>query len=182
MEASHKADLSQWTTIDIDNFEIRANGGKTFKSREAIEVGNYNILLDGISPELYDSTKHSYESSHDLFRGAFTEGFPWELISIFSGPPKVAFSFRHWGLFNGEYEGNQGNGEIVNMYGFCVVGVTDKLKVQSIQVYYKPEEFIEALQGKKSVEKLNKAEGFIGGSCPFMKAMKNDSPLNKLEK
>lgn len=34
---------------------------------------------------LYDSSAHTFKSSHDLFRSAFNEGFPWELMEVFSG-------------------------------------------------------------------------------------------------
>ena len=44
-EASHKADLSQWKTIDHDNYCISVNGGETMPGCEAKELGNYNVLM-----------------------------------------------------------------------------------------------------------------------------------------
>ena len=29
--------------------------------------------------------------------GGSKAAFPWELLEVFSGPPKVAFTWRHWG-------------------------------------------------------------------------------------
>lgn len=44
----------------------------------------------------------SFESSHQLFRGAFSDGvFPWEVLKVLSGPPHVVFTWRHWGKFEG---------------------------------------------------------------------------------
>jgi hypothetical protein len=37
-------------------------------------------------------------SSHDAFHDAFA-AFPWEVLDVFSGPPKVAFTWRHWAEF-----------------------------------------------------------------------------------
>lgn len=60
-------------------------------------MGNYNELFQGIDDDtLYSSSDHALESSHNLFRSAFTSGFPWELLEVLAGPPKVVFSWRHW--------------------------------------------------------------------------------------
>ena len=72
---------------------------------------------------LYDASKHSFESSHHVFQGAFPDGFPWEVLDVFSGPPKVAFTWRHWGTFTGSYEGQRGKGEVIELYGFTVATV-----------------------------------------------------------
>ncbi|GAY33562.1 hypothetical protein CUMW_284260, partial [Citrus unshiu] len=45
--------------------------------------------------------EETFKSSHDAFRSAFPRGFAWELISVYSGPPMVAYKFKHWGLFKG---------------------------------------------------------------------------------
>ena len=72
-----------WQTIDRDSFTLRANHQRTFTAREAIEVGSYNALMQ--NQPLYNSNKHTFESSHELFRSAFSEGFAWELLEVFSG-------------------------------------------------------------------------------------------------
>jgi hypothetical protein len=91
MEASHKKDFSQWTTVDHANYKIRANGGKFFSGEESKEKGNYNVLLVDCPKHIYDANKEDFKSSHDLFRNAFSKGFPWELIEVFSGPPNVCY-------------------------------------------------------------------------------------------
>ena len=75
--------LKDWQTVDTEAFTIRANNQRSFSLKEGIEEGNYNVLMQ--NQPLYNSNAHTFESSHDLFRSAFDQGFPWELIEVFSG-------------------------------------------------------------------------------------------------
>ena len=81
MEATHK-EFYQWTTVDQNEYEVQANGGKVFDSYEAPWVGNYNWLLSTCNKELYDTTKETFESSHGKFRYAFPEEFPFEVLEV----------------------------------------------------------------------------------------------------
>mmetsp|Transcript_32853 Transcript_32853/g.69115 ORF Transcript_32853/g.69115 Transcript_32853/m.69115 type:complete len:377 (+) Transcript_32853:299-1429(+) len=148
MEATHK-EFYQWTTVDQNEYEVQANGGKVFSSEEAPWVGNYNWLLSTCSTDLYDSAKETFESSHGKFRYAFPEGFPFEVLEVFSGPPKVTFTWRHWAVFSGQYEGNQGNGATINMTGFGIASLNEDSKVTRLEIYYDPDSFLEVLRGKK---------------------------------
>ena len=47
MEASHKKNISQWTTIDHGNYCVQTNGGEILDGVKAFEIGNYNALLKG---------------------------------------------------------------------------------------------------------------------------------------
>ena len=44
-EASHKADMSQWTTIDYDDYKVQVNNGPVMEGKRAYEIGNYNALM-----------------------------------------------------------------------------------------------------------------------------------------
>ena len=77
-----------WQTVDTEAFTIRANNQRSFSLKEGIEEGNYNVLMQ--NQPLYNSNAHTFESSHDLFRSAFDQGFPWELIEVFSGNWKIS--------------------------------------------------------------------------------------------
>ncbi|CAE7627392.1 U2AF35A, partial [Symbiodinium necroappetens] len=66
-------------------FTISANGGTKFNNVEANKVGNYNVLLQGCSSALYD-TSCTWEESHETFHHAFA-AFPWEVLECFSPPP-----------------------------------------------------------------------------------------------
>ncbi|KAG5185152.1 hypothetical protein JKP88DRAFT_272010 [Tribonema minus] len=169
MEASHVKDTSAWTTIDHANYTASANGGKKFDLAEAAHVGNYNVLMDNTNKELYNAQEETFESSHHAFRNAFPEGFPWELLEVMSGPPKVAFTWRHWASFAGEYRGHKGEGQLVEMYGFCVATVNESLKVQELEIYYKPEDFLRVLEGKAHASTLSHGKSLVGSGCPVMR-------------
>ena len=49
---------------------------------------------------------------------------------------------------SGTFKGNQGDGQTVNVYGFAVATVNEKLQIQTIEIYYDQAEFIKALQHK----------------------------------
>ena len=64
---------------------------------------------------------------------------------------QLTFSWRHWATFIGSYRGHEGQGQ---MYEFCMVDVNDKLEIQNVQICYKPEEFLELLEGKRDIGDL----------------------------
>jgi len=147
MEASHKTQVEDWQSVDREAFTLRANNQRSFNLKEVVEEGNYNTLMQ--NQPLYDSSAHTFKSSHDLFRSAFSEGFPWELIEVFSGPPRVAFSWRHWAHWTGPYKERAPTGELLEMYGMAVAEVDENLKIKSIDVYYDPNQILMTLEGNK---------------------------------
>ena len=93
---------------------------------ETIRPGTYNALLQNSLPkefQYYKADEESFESSHDVFRSAFPRGFAWEVISVYSGPPEIAFKFRHWGYFEGPFKGHAPTGEVVQFYGLATLKV-----------------------------------------------------------
>jgi len=173
MERSHKVEASSHQSVDVEKFRISANGGKVFNNEEANQVGNYNVLLNACPADLWDSANITWEDSHDAFHNAFA-AFPWEVLDVYSGPPKVAFTWRHWGTFTGTYEDNQGKGELVEMYGFGTAVVNDKLQLQDVDIFYNAQDFINVLRGNTPVEETN-ANWKSTGGCPFVAA---SSPTN----
>jgi hypothetical protein len=145
MEGTHKR-FEDWTTINHEKYCTRANGGKVYRGKVSSEVGNYNWLMSGCKKDLYDSDAHTFDSSHKLFRTAFPNGFPWEVIDVFSAPPLVSFSWRHWADFSGSYKGRNGDNSRVNMFGFALVKLDENGKIYDIKIFYKPDEFLEALE------------------------------------
>lgn len=173
MERSHKTDPTQHQSVDQEEFRISANGGHVFNNVEANKVGNYNVLLNSADANLYDAKSMTWEDSHTTFENSFA-AFPWEVLEVFSGPPKVAFTWRHWGEFTGEYKGNQGNGELVEMFGFGTAVVNDKLQLQDVEIFYNAEDFLTVLQGDKTVEEVN-ADWQSNHGCPFTAMMRGGS-------
>jgi len=176
MERSHKMDHTTHKTVSQSDFRISANGGKVFDTVSANQVGNYNVLLQNAPKELYDAESMTWEGSHDAFHTAFP-AFPWEVLKVFSGPPFVAFSWRHWGTFTGEYKGNKGKGELVELYGFAIAQVNESLQLCDVKLYYDTDAFLKALAGTgkaadtdyKTLVGATKPylEVKAGGSCPF---------------
>jgi hypothetical protein len=83
-------------------------------------------LLKNSLPEefqYYKPEEESFESSHDAFRSALPRGFAWEILSVYSGPPVIAFKFRHWGYFEGTFKGHAPTGEMVQFLGLGVLKV-----------------------------------------------------------
>ncbi|XP_059081734.1 uncharacterized protein LOC131879427 [Tigriopus californicus] len=154
MEASHKADLKQWTTVDYKNYQVSCNGSEPVGGEVAKEVGNYNALLQGC-PSYEKFGPLSFEASHNLFRDSFTEGFPWEVLKVLCGPPNLIFTWRHWGTFSGSFRGNQGHGKLVEMFGLCRVTVTEDLKIQLLEVFLDGESFVEDMEGRCPFPKKN---------------------------
>lgn len=167
MEASHLP-YTAWQSVQHNVYSVVANGGKRFTGEEAARAGNYNWLMANVDKSLYDAEHETFGSSHGLFRGAFLDGFPWEVLKVFSGPPKVAFSWRHWATFNGTYRGRQGDGKTYDLYGFGVLDLSEELKVREIQIFYEPEDFLRAMQGDVSPESLQQARSVMGPGCPFL--------------
>ena len=167
MEMTHKPDSKDWKTVETSSYCVQVNGGKEIAGDEAVKVGTYNWLMENVPKSLYDAEATSFEDSHKIFRGAFLDGFPWEVLEVFSGPPKVAFSWHHWGIFNGAYSGRKGQGETVELYGFTIATVTAKLKITKIEVYAKFDGFLKALQGIPLSEDLKSS---FSAGCPIYKA------------
>lgn len=103
-----------------------------------------------------------FEKSHDLFRDALVNGFPWEVLKVFSGPPNVVFTWRHWGEFTGEYRGRSGHGELVELYGMLRVTVNSDLKIQKIEAYFDGTSFLEAMEGKVDPNELCHGRALLG--------------------
>ena len=55
-----------------------------------------------------------------------------------SGPPgPVIFTWRHWAEFSGTFQGRQGEGEMIELYGLCRVIVNENLKIQKLEVSWR---------------------------------------------
>lgn len=178
MEATHLP-FSDWRSVQQDEYSVIANGARKYVGEEGALAGNYNWLLAGVDKKLYDSESETFESSHELFRAAFPGGFPWEVTKVFSGPPTVAFSWRHWATFDGEYKERKGDGKHYDLYGFGVLELNDELKVKTIQIYYKPEEFLKAIQGDIDSKELSMGRSMTGPGCPFVAMAHGDESKNK---
>lgn len=178
MEVSHLA-YNDWTTVSQPEYKISVNGAPPVQGMKAAAGGNYNTLLASLDSELYDASNHTFETSQTLFTTAFPDGFPWELVKVLSGPPLVVFSWRHWARFSGTYRGRDGDDKTYELYGISVVTLNDLGKILNVAVYFRPEEFLRALQGELEPDVLRQGATIFGSglsiaayaapkSCPGM--------------
>lgn len=102
VEASFKPRLQDWRTIDHENYSFAINGGPGQDAQHMLKVGTYNAI---IAPNEYYSPENSdFASSHKTFKRMMPT-FAWEVMEVYSGPPKVSFKWRHWGVMKNDYVG-----------------------------------------------------------------------------
>ncbi|GMJ10108.1 hypothetical protein like AT1G78780 [Hibiscus trionum] len=165
MELSHKVRLQDFRSINHDKFKLIVNGGEGLTGEETLKLGSYNALLKNSLPkefQYYKADEESFESSHEAFRSAFPRGFAWEVIAVYSGPPLIAFKFRHWGIFEGPYKGHAPTGEKVEFYGLATVKVDENLKVEEVEVHYDPAQLFAGLLKGPISDSPTQAS-----ACPF---------------
>jgi hypothetical protein len=161
MEVSFKTNPQQWLSVINEQFRVSTNGGRDFTAEELGAKGTYNVFM--ADSEHYKSSEETFESSHHIFHSTFPQGFPWELIEVYSGPPNVTFKWRHWGHFRGEYKGFAPTGETVEIVGMSIARVAGDLKIISMEHYFDNSLFLEKLTaGDKPEDKSN-----LLSRCPF---------------
>lgn len=149
VESHHIADTKYWQTMKVDTFTAYSNTLRCpFSAGQMAEIGPYNMLLGKHS--LYDATKETYDTANEVFKTCFDEGFPWEVLEVHSGPPTVSFTWRHWGKLSGPYRASDGTvyeatGETIEMFGNCVARVTSDLKIESLELFFDREDFLQRL-------------------------------------
>lgn len=148
VESHHIADPAQWKTMDVSKFKISVNGGCPIDAQKMADDGPYNMLLGKIPG--YDASQHTFESANKIFSEVFSEGFAFEVLEVFSGPPNVSFSWRHFGRFAGQYVDDKGiihkgDGRMVEIICMCVARVSETLQIEELQVYYDPNKQIQPL-------------------------------------
>lgn len=100
IEASYKPNPQEWRTINPQKYQFRLNGGPPQPAEAMAKIGTYNALIE---PNKYYSPEHmDFSTSHKTFKRMMPT-FAWEVLDVYSGPPKVAFKWRHWGTFQGDY-------------------------------------------------------------------------------
>jgi hypothetical protein len=111
---------------------VRTAGREGLSGEETIRLGTYNALLKTCMPkefQYYKAEEETFESSHEIFGSAFPRGFAWEVLCVYTGPPEIVFKFRHWGFFEGPFNGHAPTGEMTQFFGFAT------LKVRNIYIY-----------------------------------------------
>ena len=143
MEASFKEDPSEWVSIVQDKFVMQTNNGRAYTPQEIARVGTYNTFL--LKSEHYDPNQEDFQSSANVFHTAFPEGFLWEVVEVYSGPPAVTFKWRHWGEFTGSFKNHTGTGERIEIVGVSIAYVNDRLQIEKLEHYFDNSKFVSSL-------------------------------------
>ncbi|KAL9225947.1 hypothetical protein vseg_001818 [Gypsophila vaccaria] len=172
LELFHKANPMDYKAIDPSRFTFAVNGTKPLKLPELSKLGGgYNGFLQTSLPEhlrLYDPTKETRESSHELFTTTFPRGFALEIIQVYSGPPVIAYKFRHWAHMEGPFKGYPATGKLVELFGVAVFEVDEQMRVIKVEFFYDRGELLGALmKGGKDVPGSSD-DVKLGAGCPFL--------------
>ncbi|KAK4276668.1 hypothetical protein QN277_014793 [Acacia crassicarpa] len=167
MELFHKADPSQYRSIDPEKYTFSLNGRKPVTFEDLIKLGGgYNPLLQTSMPDkfkLYNPNEETAESSHKAFTTTFPRGFALEIVQAYSGPPVIVFKFRHWGFMEGPFKGHAPTGEKIELYGIGIFTLDMDEKVVKVEFFYDPAELLGPLsKGPVSDEDAV-------SSCPVMR-------------
>ncbi|WCJ32286.1 pathogenesis-related family protein [Euphorbia peplus] len=168
MELSHKTRLQDFKTINPLNFKLIVNGREGLTAEEILKMGSYNALLRSSMPEeykFYKSEEETFESSHNAFTSAFPRGFAWELLQVYSGPPNIAFRFRHWGFFEGPFKSHAPTSQKIQFFGMGLLKVDDKLRAEEVQVYYDAGELFAGLLKGPLISSSSSTS--THATCPF---------------
>ena len=103
IEASFKLELKDWRTIDHSKYTFAINGGPPQSAEHMLKVGTYNAIITEPN-EFYSPRTSDFASSHKSFKRMMPT-FAWEVLEVYSGPPQVAFRWRHWGDMKSDYVG-----------------------------------------------------------------------------
>ncbi|KAK3829595.1 MAG: hypothetical protein JOS17DRAFT_221632 [Linnemannia elongata] len=160
-EASFKTEAVDWRTIDHKVYKFSTNGGGWQSVEDMLRVGTYNALLG--ETQYYSSKNSGFEESHLTFKQSLRGGFAWECLKVYSGPPVVAFKWRHWGKFSGKLRCPVSDteklvadptNETVEIFGVTIAHVNDKFQIESLETFYDPAAlFNEMLKNSPSVLK-----------------------------
>ncbi|KAI7208637.1 hypothetical protein KC333_g9066 [Hortaea werneckii] len=161
VEASFKPRLEDWRTIDHERYSFAINGGPPQSGEHMLKVGTYNAI---IAPNEYYSPENSdFASSHKTFKRMMPT-FAWEVVEVYSGPPQVAFKWRHWGVMKNDYVGFNDKGEKVvakahggpiEIFGVTVAKVDDKVRLQELDTWFDPLDMFRQIAPKGIVNKEN---------------------------
>jgi hypothetical protein len=108
-----------------------------------LKHGTYNALIG--QTNYYDSNAISFEESNLAFKRSLDEGFAWDVLEVYSDPPTVTFSWKHFGRMNDYFScpGLSGlvykvdlTNKMIKIFGMCKATINEKYQIQDLQVFY----------------------------------------------
>nr|GEW90221.1 hypothetical protein [Tanacetum cinerariifolium] len=149
MEAFHKMDPIDFKTADVTKLTLSVNGRKPLTPQDVAKIGGgYNMFLQTSLPEklrVYNYKEETVDTAHTLFTTTFPRGFAVEILQVYSGPPVIAYKFRHWGYMEGPFKGHPPTGELVEMFGVSTLELDENFKVVKVEFFYDRGELLASL-------------------------------------
>ncbi|KAL8720706.1 MAG: hypothetical protein Q9225_002472 [Loekoesia sp. 1 TL-2023] len=145
IEASFKPELKDWRTVNHSKYTFAINGGPPQSAEHMLKVGTYNAIITEPN-EFYSPRTSDFASSHKTFKRMMPT-FAWEVQEVYSGPPQVAFRWRHWGDMKNDYVGFNDKGEkvtvpahgqTISIQGVTVAVVNEKFQVEKLETWFDP--------------------------------------------
>ena len=137
--------------MKVDEFVAHSNTLKCPYSAERMaKEGSYNMLLGDIGDKEHMGSKETYDSANENFKQVFPKGFAVEVLEVFSGPPNISCTWRHWGDHLGPYKAADGTmykptGKRIELFGMGLIKVTADLQITELQMYFDKSGFIKEL-------------------------------------
>lgn len=177
MVASLKVRAVSFLTIELSGKE-KANTCLSTGALHMSKVGTYNAV---IPPNEFYSSEHSdFNSSHKTFKRMMPT-FAWEVLEVYSGPPVIAFKWRHWGEMKADYVGfneyeldsryyetmnvqltlcsegervtAKAHGGKIDFSGMTIARLTPEYKIKALEVWYDPLEMFRQITTDTEVTK-----------------------------
>ncbi|KAI0972133.1 hypothetical protein F4678DRAFT_431280 [Xylaria arbuscula] len=168
IEASYKTKLSDWRTVDFTKYSFAVNDQEPSSAEHMLRVGTYNAILGAGS--YYDPEGMDFGTSHKTFKRMMPT-FAWEVLEVYTEPPVVAFKWRHWGEFRGDYSAVNdagenvkvpANGEVIDITGVTVAHLNEKLQVTKLKTWFDSDEMF------RQMDPENQAVRIPLTSCPIV--------------
>ncbi|KAJ0806459.1 putative NTF2-like domain superfamily protein [Helianthus annuus] len=171
MELFHKIKPKDHKTVDVTKLKIVVNGRNPSTPEGVAEIGGgYNMFLQTSLPKnlrLYDPSEETVDTAHELFTTTFEKGFAMEILQVYSGPPVIAYKFRHWGYMDGPFKGHQPTRELVEMFGVSIMELDENFKVVKMELFYDRGELLAGLMKGAGATTVATATGGGSSACPF---------------
>ncbi|KAI1738242.1 hypothetical protein F4680DRAFT_450322 [Xylaria scruposa] len=171
IEASFKTQLSDWRTVDFSQYSFAINDGEPVSAEHMLRVGTYNAIIQP-GGSYYDPATMDFAASHKTFKRMMPT-FAWEVLEVYTEPPVVAFKWRHWGEFKGDYSAVNGAGEnvkvaphngLIDITGVTVAYLNEKMQVTKLKTWFDSEEMFRQMDPNGQAVRIPMA------SCPIVGA------------
>ncbi|KAI1420219.1 hypothetical protein F5Y12DRAFT_719770 [Xylaria sp. FL1777] len=185
IEASFKTRLSDWRTVDFTCYTFAVNDREPVSASHMLRVGTYNAIIG--AGMYYDPEAMGFESSHKTFKRMMPT-FAWEVLEVYTEPPVVAFKWRHWGEFRGDYSAINAagkkvkvsaNGQAIDVTGVTVAHLNTRMQVTKLKTWFDPDEMFRQMDPSNQAVRIPMAScPIVGGSDDSSNAKHSDAGLN----